>query len=262
MKFHRISAVLLQEFFITKRSMEVMVDMFFFSLMNVIVFGYFSLFLSSVLSSTARYYLLLGVLLWEVVRVAQYSMSMGALWNIWSRNLSNMFITPLSMHEYILTHMLSGALKALAALTGVSLIAHFLFHFSILAVGGLNLALFFLNLLIFAWSTGIAILGLVFRFGNRIQALAWGLIALFQPLTAAVFPVRVLPVLLQRLAFLFPPTYIFEAARGALTDRAVNWRFIISAFGLNFMYFALALWFFNVMFRTSRDVGQFARNEQ
>ncbi len=262
MSFHRIRAVLLQELFITKRSMEVMMDLFFFSVMNVIVFGYFSLFLSGIVSSSARHYLLLGIILWEVVRVAQYSMSMGALWNVWSRNLSNMFITPLSAGEYLFTHMLSGIVKALVVLGVISLLARILFGFSIGDVGWLNLACFFLNLVIFAWSTGIAILGLIFRFGNRIQALAWALIALFQPLTAAVFPVSVLPRPLQYIAFVLPPTYVFEAARQGLASASVNVEFVAIAFALNLLYFCLAIWFFSVMFLASRRIGQFARNEQ
>lgn len=262
MKLYRIRAVLLQEFFITKRSMEVIMDLFFFSIMNVIVFGYVSLFLSGIIGTSARHYILSGVLLWEVIRVAQYSMSVGALWNIWSRNLSNMFITPLSIHEYLFTHMLSGAVKAFVVFAGVSAIAAGAFHFDIRTIGWMNLAVFFLQLVIFAYSTGIAILGLIFRFGNRIQAFAWALIALFQPLTATLFPVRILPPMLQRIAFFFPPTYVFEAARAALSDPRVNWNFALIAFVLNLFYFFLALWFFATMYRTSRTTGQFARNEQ
>ncbi len=262
MKLHRIKAVLLQEYFITKRSMEVIMDLFFFSIMNVIVFGYVSLFLSDIIGTPARHYILLGVLLWEIVRVAQYSMSVGALWNIWSRNLSNMFIAPLSIREYLATQMLSGAAKALLVFVGVALIAAASFHFDITVIGWTNLALFFLQLLVFAYSTGIAIIGLIFRFGNRIQAFAWALIALFQPLTAALFPVRILPPLLQRVAFFFPPTYVFEAARAALADPTVNWNFAFIAFVLNLCYFLLALWFFAMMYRISRTTGQFARNEQ
>lgn len=262
MKLHRIRAILLQEYFITKRSMEVSMDLFFFSIMNVVVFGYVSVFLSNIIGTSARHYILLGILLWEVIRVAQYSMSVGALWNIWSRNLSNMFISPLSILEYLFTHMLSGTVKAFVVFAGVSFIASVVFNFHIVALlGWTNLVVFFLNLLIFAWTTGIAILGLIFRFGNRIQAFAWALVALFQPLTATLFPVSVLPPALQRFTFLFPPTYVFEAARAALSDSSVNWNFTLVAFSLNLFYFFLALWFFSVMYRISRTNGQFARNE-
>src|SRR5205807_1299908 len=108
-----IRAVLLQEVFITLRSVEVMFDLPFWSLMTVIVFGFVTKFLTQVMSQNVAQYLYMGTLMWEIVRITQYSMSVGALWNVWSRNLSNMFITPLSMAEYIIAQMLSGLIKAI-----------------------------------------------------------------------------------------------------------------------------------------------------
>src|SRR5260370_36175228 len=95
MSAERLRAILLQELYITKRSLEVIVDLFFTSLMTVIVFGFVSSFLVGALSAYTGSYLILGMLLWEIIRVNQYSLSVSSLWNIWARNLSNMFITPL-----------------------------------------------------------------------------------------------------------------------------------------------------------------------
>ena len=115
---------------------------------------------------------------------------------------------------------------------------------------------------IFAFATGIAVIGLIFRFGTRIQALAWGLIAIFQPLSAAYFPVSVLPTGLRYIAYVFPPTLSFEAARyGLLNDHAVNWTLFGISFAENLVYLALCVLFFSMLFRRSRDTGQFARNE-
>src|SRR5919197_3889533 len=107
-------AVLLQEVYITDRSVEVMVDLPLWSLITVVVFGFVTRFLSTVMNPLVAQYLYLGTLMWEIIRVAQYSMSLGALWNVWSHNFGNMFITPLSMPEYVVAQMISGAAKALA----------------------------------------------------------------------------------------------------------------------------------------------------
>src|SRR5205085_11804946 len=112
MAINRIWAVLLQEAFITARSVEVVVDLPWFSIMTIVVFGFITRFLSTVLDTSVARYLFLGTLLWEVIRIAQYSMSLGALWNIWSHNFVNMFIAPLSMVEYIVAQMVSAAVKA------------------------------------------------------------------------------------------------------------------------------------------------------
>lgn len=261
MSITRLKAILLQELFITKRSLEVIMDIFFFSLMTVIIFGFVTTFLANVANSTAVRYLLLGMLLWEIARISQYSISVGALWNIWSRNLSNMFITPLTLMEYMVAAMLSGFMKALLVFLLIATIAVFVFHFNIFTLGAGNLMLFFINLTLFSWTVGIVILAFIFRYGTRIQALAWGLMFLFQPLTAAFFPVSILPAPLQAFAYALPPTFVFEAARAGLTDATINWHMAGIAFGENIVYFAFSLWFFTFMFNKAKDTGQFARNE-
>lgn len=257
----RIKAILLQELFITARSLEVIIDLFYFSLINIIVFGFFSKFLTAAINPQGAQYLLLGMILWEIVRITQYSISVGALWNIWSRNLSNMFIAPLSITEYMIAHMLSGAIKTAATIMVISLIALFVFKFNIFVLGFINLVLFFINLTIFAWSVGIVILAIIFHYGTKLQALAWGLVFVFQPLTAMFFPVTILPETMQKVAYLLPPTYVFEAARRGLSNPSVNWEAFVIALAENIVYFVLSLWFFYIMLKKSKDSGQFARNE-
>ncbi len=261
MSLSRIQGLMLQELYITKHSLEVVVDLFYFSVISIIVFGFFSTFLSSTANSSAAHYFLIGTILWEIVRISQYSISVGGLWNIWSRNLSNMFVAPLSLTEYLTAAMISGAIKALITFFLISVIALYLYNFNIFTLGFANLSLFFLNLMFFAWSIGIIVLAIIFRYGTRIQALAWGLIFIFQPLSATFFPVSILPAPLQTVAYLFPSTHVFEAARASLTNPSIDWAQSGIAFLENIIYFLLSLWIFNAMYNKSKETGQFARNE-
>ena len=258
----RVRAVLLQEAYITSRSVEVLVDLPFWSLTTVVVFGFVTKFLSTVMNPTIAQYLYLGTLMWEIMRVTQYSMSLSALWNVWSHNFSNMFIAPLSMLEYVVAQMVSGAVKALVLFGMVALIAAVLFDFNLFNMGIGNLALAFVNLLWFAYSIGLFVLGIIFRLGTRIQALAWGLVLLFQPMTAAFYPLSVMPPVLQTVARALPPTYVFEAARAGLSRPEVQWDWVGIAAVENVIYFVLSVWFFQYMYRRSRETGQFARNEE
>ncbi|MDO8657523.1 MAG: ABC transporter permease [Candidatus Levybacteria bacterium] len=261
MSLTRIKGMILQELFITKRSLEVFFDIFFFSLMTTIVFGLVSVYLTSKINPSSAHFLFIGILLMEIIRIAQYSTSTGVLWNIWARNLSNLFISPLSITEYMIAQMLSGTIKSLFTFSLISMLAAVLFNFNILNVGLLNLFLFYINLVIFAWSFGIFVLGLIFRYGTRIQSLAWGLIFVIQPLTAAFFPIEVLPKPIQSISNLLPPTHIFEAARGNLINPSTNWAQLGIASFENIILFILSLYFFKIMFNKSKETGQFARNE-
>jgi len=144
----------------------------------------------------------------------------------------------------------------------VAMIAAFIFGFNLLDMGAPTLSLAFFNLLWFAYSIGLFILAIIFRLGTRIQALAWGLVLIFQPLTAAFYPLSVMPPVMQAIARAFPPTYVFEAARAGLSGAEASYDWVIVAGLENALYFALSIWFFQFMYRRSRETGQFARNEE
>ncbi len=254
-------AVFKQELFITRHSLEVVFDLGLFTLINILIFGYVSLWLAGAENRAGAYYLLLGMILWQIVYTNQYSVSVGCLWNVWSRNLSNMFVAPLSISEHMTAFLLSGVIKTFIIFVLTGVLSIFAFHFSIFDLGALNLAIYFINLTLFAWVLGIIILGLIFCYGMRIQALAWGIAFLFQPLTAAYYPVTVLPPALQTFAYGLPPTYVFEAARLNLSKGILDWSLISTAFALNAVYLAAAIWIFKLLFNKSKESGQFARNE-
>ena len=261
MSANRIIGILIQEYYITKRSLEVIMDLFFFTAMAFLAFGLVASFLFTTGNQTAGSFLLIGIIFWEVIRVNQYSMSVGSLWNIWSRNLSNMFISPISINEYLFAHMLSGLLKSFLIFSMLVILAILLYGFNVFDLGISNVVASFINLIIFSWSVGILILGIIFRYGTRIQAFAWGLIFLFQPLTAAFFPLEILPQFVQYVALLLPPTFVFEALRGNVTDPTFNLSYQSIALAENIFYFVFSIWLFNILFNHSKKTGQFANNE-
>ena len=261
MSARRIYGVLQQEFYLTIHSLEVIVDVFIFPLNNIVVFGLISLYLSREEQEISAQYVLLGMILWQTIWIIAYSVAVGSMWNIWSRNLSNMFVAPLRMSEYIAAHVISGSVKAVILLLLGGLLSALVFDFNILAIGIPTLVLTFFIFGIFAFSIAIAVLGLIFLYGTRIAALSWSLVMVFQPLCAAFFPLEVMPKALQTIGLLFPPTYAFEATRYALAEGEIEWRLIAIGFALGGAYCILCILLFVRLFEASRDSGQFARNE-
>lgn len=261
MSLNRIKAIMLQELFIVRHSYEVINDIIIYPLWSIIIFGFLTIYLAGVTGSVVASYVLIGTVLWQVISITQYSIAVGCLWEVWSRNLTNIFITPISNKEYLIAYSISGALKSLLVVILGSLLSYYVFDFNILSLGIVNLLFHYINLTIFAFGFGVIILGLVFRFGTRIQAFAWGLITFFQPLMAVIYPVSILPAPLQKLAYIFPPTYVFEAARVNVADQSIQWSSIIMAFVLNMVFVTLSVIFFDLMFAKSRKIGQFARLE-
>lgn len=261
MRLHRVLAVLRQEYYITIRSVEIIFDIVFMPVMSIVVFGFLSSYFAGLGDPKVASSLLLGMILWQGIFIVQYSVAVGSLWNIWSRNLSTMFVSPLSIKEYILSHTLSGILKAIIMIVLASLMCYFIFGFNILVIGLPYLLLFFALFTLFAFAIGTIILGLIFRFGTKIQALAWGTLFMLQPLAAVFYPVSILPKAFQYISYAMPATYVFESARSLYIANTLNWNALQIAFVLDIVYVLFAVWFFGRMYRASRISGQFARNE-
>lgn len=261
MKWYRIRAVLLQEWYLTLHSVEVIIDTIVYPLMNVAVFGFLSLYLAGVGNRMSGEFVLAGMLLWQTLSIIQYTICLGPLWNIWSRNLSNMYVTPLNTAEFVVGHLVSGILKALFIFFSSSLISLYLFDFNIYTLGILNLVLIFINLIIFGASLGLIIVSFIYRFGIRIQAIAWGIIPIFQPLAAVFYPASILPTPFKEISLLLPPTYLFEAVRYSLVYNQIHWYYLLIAFVGDIVLCVFAIFFFTYMFNKSKESGQFARNE-
>ncbi|MDP2648351.1 MAG: ABC transporter permease [Patescibacteria group bacterium] len=261
MKWRHIRGVFLQEIFVTMHSLEVIVDVFIFPLVNIFIFGLISVYIAGNEQVLAARYVFLGMLLWQVIAITAYSVTVGSMWNIWSRNLSNMFIAPLTIREYVFAQFASGCLKALMLLAIGSFFSVWLFNFNVLEVGLLNLALVFLVFGLFGFALAMVILGIIFRFGTRLAALSWSLPWLFQPLAAAFFPIAELPKALQVVAYALPPSYAFEAARHGLAYHVVDWRLFAAGIILAAAYCVAAVIVFKSFLKRSKEIGQFARNE-
>lgn len=257
----RINGLLAQQIFLSKRLLEHWFDLIFFSIVATTVFGFISKFLATTTDPLPGQYILVGMLLWEVIRITQYCVAVNSLWIVWSHNLSNVFITPISILEYMVSFLISSIATTLVVVAMLYGVIYVVFDFNLLDVGVVNLIWAFINMTMFAWIVSLVVLGLIFRFGVRIQALAWGIIFLFQPLCAAFFPLAVLPGPIQAISRMFPATYVFEAARHGLATGETQWNLMLAAFALNVVYLVLATMVFMKLFKKSKVTGQFARND-
>ena len=127
--------------------------------------------------------LLGGVLLWQVMFRSQGEVSIAFMEDVWSRNLLNVFASPLTKGEYLL-----------------------------------------------------------------------GMIAF-----GFVYPVAILPGPMQAVAALVPASHVFEGMRWVVAGHGVDTAALAAAAGLDLLYLAGAVWFFQRMLATARRTGGLAR---
>lgn len=262
MSFLRIKGIIIQNLFYLRHSLEDLIDAFFWPTIDVVIWGFMTTYFTQLSGPVGGLiaFLMGGLILWNIVWRAQQDISISFLKNVWSRNLLNLFISPLTPKEFIVATMILGLIKIILTLLVVTSLAFFLYSFNLFSLGFWLLP-FFVCLITFAWAAGIFITGLMIRFGMRIQVFAWSLIVLLQPVSAVFYPVSVLPPFLQKIAWFLPTSHIFEGMREVLRGGTLSIEHLIWAFGLDVVYLIFVAFFFNFMFEKARQKGSLAKLE-
>jgi len=134
-----------------------------------------------------------------------------------------------------------------------------MFSFNVFGAGIFAIALFLIGLMLLGWSFGIFAAGVIFRFGMRMQVLAWSVAFLIQPFSAVFYPLSSLPPAMQKISLVFPTTHIFEGFRYAVATNKIAWGNLFYAFTLNFILMALALWYFKKSVDRAKKTGLLAK---
>lgn len=257
MKFHRIKAIVIRNLYLYKRSAPRIFDMTFWPILDILLWGFLSLYLKSYdLSGVNIVSILLGaVIFWELVNNSQKAVSIAFLEEVWERNFLNIFVTPISMKEFLFSTFLIGLIRLVLVSIIMGVLTFLIYGFNMLSLGFLIIP-FVANLLLFGSILGILVIGIILRYGTSAQILAWGIIAVIQPFSAVFYPVSVLPVWAQNISSFIPTTYVFEGMRSALASNIFSGNDLVWATSLNIFYLTIVLIFFFAMFKKVKKMGK------
>jgi ABC-2 type transport system permease protein len=110
---------------------------------------------------------------------------------------------------------------------------------------------------IFGWALGLVSVGLVLRYGRRVDVLVWSFSHLVQPLACAVYPIKVLPPALQVIAGLLPAAHAFEASRAAISGEWAGQELIVALAGA-VLYLLLGALYCQAGLARARQIGRLA----
>jgi ABC-2 type transport system permease protein len=97
--------------------------------------------------------------------------------------------------------------------------------------------------------------GLVLRNGLGAESIVWTLMFGVMPLACIYYPVSVLPIWLQPLAWSLPPTYVFEGMRSLLIDHVFRADLMVSALLINAALFVASFAIFLALLRSAKRHG-------
>lgn len=257
--WQRVSGLLLRHLYLYRRSISRVMEVVFWPVMSLMVWGFLSRYLESKALPVAVNYFLGAMILWELLYRSQQSITLSLTEEFWVKNVVNLFVAPLRTIELVLSLCIIGLFKSLIAIIFLGVLAWYLYHFNILVMGT-GIVFFFGNLILFGWSVGMVTMSLILRFGHAAEALIWGVPFLIQPIAAVFYPVDVLPAWLKTIALLLPCTHVFEGMRLVLNTGQTDPAMLAYAFGLNLIYLTAAGLFFLWMLHQARVKGYLSRS--
>lgn len=262
MNFLHVLGIFYRNVILIWRSVPKLFALFGFITVELFLWGFITLWVQTFGSSDAKSDFILLILsafiFWSIFMLSQRAFSISFLEEVWSRNVINLFASPLKLKELVLGFILVGVTEALLAFFYIVPIAFLVYSLNIWDMG-LYIIPFFMNILIFGWGLGVLTIGLVVRFGPSADILAFFIPFLLLPFSAVYYPISIFPSVLQKITFILPTRHMFEGMRTAITQGVISHDSLLWASVLNLVYVVLGFLFLQWMLRLARTKGYLSR---
>lgn len=232
-------------------------DVFFWPVIELLLWGFISLYLQKFdMGGLNIVTVLLGaIIFWDLLSQSQRAVSVAFLEDVWERNFLNIFVTPLTVGEFMVSAVLLGLVRVALVGAVMAVLAFALYHLNIFAFG-FSLIPFAANLLLFGWAAGLFATAIILRYGTSAQVIAFSLLFLVQPLSAVFYPASVLPEGVRFFAYLLPSTHVFEGMRTVIATGSFPYAELGWAFLTNAICLFLSIRYFYYMFARVKEQGR------
>jgi ABC-2 type transport system permease protein len=255
MKAHRIKALFLRHLYPLRRDFDLLSDMLYWPLVDTLLWGITSQWLAETSGqANVALAILMALLMWNIIWRAQSEVSRNLIDEIWNNNLVNLFSTPLMVREWLVSVMLLSFIKMGFTLAVITTVVVGMWQADILFFGWWLIP-FIAAMITTGWWIGLISAGIILRFGPKMQTVVWTLPGALLPFSAVFFPLERFPQALQAISRVVPTTYIFETMRAVAAGAVIDWHSLSLSFAFNFLYLALAIWYFIRSMRWSVKLG-------
>jgi len=229
---------------------------FFWPVLQLTIFGCIgkSMVQTGVLKSPDLF--VFGAILYDLIFRTAILLARNVYEEVVSKSLPNLFSSPFTLIEWILSVALYAAGMFIMLCVLLSSLSFMLFDFNVL-VFGFTLFWFLPNLYCLALTLGFLGSCFIVRWGRRTVVYAFMLTATVLPLSGFFYDIRVMPIIVQYISAVLPSYYIALHGRHQLFYGAVSgYSSMITATILNVIYFTLSILAFVYMFnKTKKEKG-------
>jgi ABC-2 type transport system permease protein len=255
MSWRRILGVFFRYFYVARKGLHQLSDLFYWPLVDILIWGLTSFWIESQSHvDNLPLILMTALIFWQIVWRGSTDISVSLLQEFWHRNLVNLFSTPLKISEWIAGMILLCLCKLVITVAFGAIAVYILFSLNVFTVG-IAFIPFTISLIIFGWSLSFLASSLIIYWGHRVEMFAWMIAFIFAPFSAVFYPLHVLPEWAQRISWCLPTTYIFEGMRSILATGIFPTVDFWISMGINLVYLVASVMIFKFMFEKTREKG-------
>src|SRR5512132_1530219 len=135
--WRRVTALLLRHLYVLRRSWPRLLELAYWPTVQMVLWGFVTLFFvqHSAWVAQAAGVLVSAVLLWDVLFRSNLGVSLTFMEEMWARNLSSLFASPMRPHELVVSLAIMSFIRTLISVIPAMLLALPLFGVSVFALG-------------------------------------------------------------------------------------------------------------------------------
>jgi ABC-2 type transport system permease protein len=249
-------AMVTRYLYLLRGSIPRIIELAYWPILQMVLWGFMTVYLTNKSSffAEAGGVLIAAVLLWDILFRGQLGVAICFLEEMWSRNLGHIFCSPLRPAEFMMALVTMSLIRTLIGIIPAAFLAIWMFEYSIFDMG-LALLAFFVNLQVMGWAIGLAVCGILMRWGLGAESVAWLFIFALAPFSGIYYPLSVMPEWLQIFAQILPSSHVFEGMRSVLIDKVFRFDLLLNAVLLNLLLLAFGAAVFLGFFRSARRRG-------
>lgn len=241
MKIHRIYAIYLRYFFLFRKSVEKISEVFYWTLIDVLLWGLTAKYFESDPQSNVLKLILSGIIFWGFVQRSQFEVNINILEELWNKNLINLFVSPITFWEWISGILSISVFKVFLNFLAGTIIILLVYRINIFDFG-LYIIPFAFLLTLSGWIVSFFIGALLLTYGTKIQSFGWSIIFLFAPFSGIYYPIETLPIWAQTLSKFIPMSYIFDGIRKVVETNNFDIRNIVMCVLISFVYLVIGMY--------------------
>jgi len=244
----RVKAELYKNLLIMKRNHFRLFDI---TIWPIILFFAITLFLKYVSPSMQVMTMAItGLIGWRAVYHLQIESNIMYMEDYWSKNSSQLLVSPIRLREMLLSGVIAGSAKFLVVAAIYLTMAFFLFSFKIPDIFAFALAITYLCLCGFI--LGIITFALVLLYKDKAITFSFMIPDLFVLMSGVYYPISIFPSFMVSFVHILPTFYGFEILKSMVGLGTVNYPGMII---VGLLWSIFSLWFLSYAVKKAKKNG-------